>query len=322
MDDKLTQQNKNQDTVSAYYTNLRLQHDITVKISSMSNLDEALNHVIESVCQIQEIDCGGIYLIDSVTGSIHLATHHNLSDEFVEKASYYKPGSRHAELLNKGAQIHHKYADLERINNPMYHKEGLRSALIIPIFYNQKAIAAFNLGSRHVDEFTHETILAIESIAMGIGGAISRIQAEKALHESQQNFRILFDTIGDFLFILDESGIIIKSNKSAQTILGFTEGELVGRSVLDVHPENRRTEAGQIVQNMLEGKVDYCPVPLVTKSGKLIPVETKVIMGEWDGKKALFGVSRDVSWRQQAENELRESEEKYRTITESTTDII
>jgi len=41
-----------------------------------------------------------------------------------------------------------------------------------------------------------------------------------------------------------------------------------------VHPQERREEAGRIVSEMLQGSAEFCPVPILTKSGIQIPVET------------------------------------------------
>ena len=71
-----------------------------------------------------------------------------------------------------------------------------------------------------------------------------------------------------------------------------------------VHPEERREEAGRIVGEMLAGIAEYCPVPIMTKSGKHIPVETRVKAGNWDGRAVIFGVSKDVS-------KIKLSEEKF-----------
>jgi len=322
METNLNHTNNKVERENSYYTNLKIQHDITVKISSMSDLEQAMQFVIESICQIQEIDCGGIYLIDPGTSCINLAAHYNLSDEFVSSSSFYEPDSHHAKLVNEGKPVYLKYPDLVKRKNPLYFKEGFRSTIILPIHYNGKAIAAFNLASRKFDKFTSETLMAIESIALAIGGSVARIRTEKTLRESQQNFINFFDTIEDFLFILNEKGIILKSNVFAQRKLGYTEEELNGLSVLEIHPKERRKEANDLIHAMIAGIIDFCPIPLLTKTGKQIPVETKVTLGVWDGTTALFGVCRDISWRQKIENDLIESEEKYRTITDSTIDII
>jgi hypothetical protein len=51
----------------------------------------------------------------------------------------------------------------------------------------------------------------------------------------------------------------------------------------------------QITMGMLKGEVDFCPVPVMTKDGRLISVETRVVAGTWNGQPAFFGVTKDIS---------------------------
>lgn len=118
------------------------------------------------------------------------------------------------------------------------------------------------------------------------------------------NLELLFNTITDLVFVIDCDGIILHANRSAYARLGLEEDSLVGAPVLTVHPPERRGEVEGVLREMLAGRLDLCRVPLVTRAGSELPVETRVVQGEWDGRPVLFGVSRDVS-------ELRLSEEKF-----------
>jgi len=118
------------------------------------------------------------------------------------------------------------------------------------------------------------------------------------------NYETFFNAIDDFLFVLENGGKILYMNFTVINRLGYRPEELLGQSVLFVHPPERREEAGRIVGEMLEGKAKFCPVPLMTKSGLQIPVETRVTRGFWDGKPVLFGVTKDIS-------KLKLSEEKF-----------
>ncbi len=131
-----------------------------------------------------------------------------------------------------------------------------------------------------------------------------RKAAENEIASARRNFETFFNTIDDFLFVLDDAGRVLHVNETVTRRLGFTEDELRGMSVLMVHPPDRREEAGRIVGAMLAGSSDYCPVPLQARDGTLIPVEMRVTRGEWNGSPALFGVSKDVT-------ELKRSEEKF-----------
>ncbi len=115
------------------------------------------------------------------------------------------------------------------------------------------------------------------------------------MKRAQQNLETLFNTLDDLLFVLDRQGCILHVNQTVCRTLGYAAEELCGQPVLVVHPEERRAEAAQVVAAVLAGEAETCLIPLQSKDGRLIPVETRVLLGEWDGQPALFGVTRDIS---------------------------
>jgi len=129
--------------------------------------------------------------------------------------------------------------------------------------------------------------------------------SDQKVRQVKENLETFFNAIHDFLFVLDESGNMVHVNASVLNRLEYTPDELIGRSVLMVHPPAQRDLAARIVQLMLEGKEEFCPVPLITKTGRLIPVETRISKGNWDGTPALFGISKDIT-------QVKLSEEKFR----------
>ncbi len=132
-------------------------------------------------------------------------------------------------------------------------------------------------------------------------------RAVAALRASEANFANFFDTIDDLLAVLDMSGTILRVNEAASRRLGYDPEELVGRSVASLHsPEDLRATE-RFVQEILAGKRDICPLPVVARDGRRIPVETRVARGTWNGEPALFGVSKDLS-------ALKRSEEKFSRV--------
>ena len=131
-----------------------------------------------------------------------------------------------------------------------------------------------------------------------------RKMADDLLRQTRLNYESFFNTTDEFLFVLDEQGNIIHVNETVTDRLGYTHEELTGLSVLMIHPPNRRDEAGSILRDMLSGKTGFCPVPILSKTGMQIPVETRVSRGIWDGKPAIFGVTKDIS-------KIQLSEEKF-----------
>jgi|GEM_PF-4382821 len=120
------------------------------------------------------------------------------------------------------------------------------------------------------------------------------------------------NSFDDYVFLLDEQGIIIFANIASEKKLGYTQEEFSGMNVLDIHPVDQRTQAGIIVQNMLAGTESVCPIPLITKSGEKVPVETKVSFLDLNEKKYILGISRDISRWINSNNQLIQSEEKFK----------
>jgi PAS domain S-box-containing protein len=132
-------------------------------------------------------------------------------------------------------------------------------------------------------------------------------ERERNIQDITSNFETFFNTIDDFLFVLDEQGNIVHCNSTVEKRLGYTLEELKGKSILSVHPEERRREASEVTADVIAGELTSCHIPLVTKQGKQIYVETRANHGVWNGKPAIFGVSKDIT-------KLKLSEEKYSTV--------
>jgi PAS domain S-box-containing protein len=125
-------------------------------------------------------------------------------------------------------------------------------------------------------------------------------QLERKLLERETNFRNFFETIDDILLVANAEGAVVQFNKATSQKLGYSEDQLYNKPVLDFHPPELRAEAASIFGDMLAEKRTSCPLPLITSNGQLIPVETRVWQGEWNGQAAIFGVSKDLSAQQEA----------------------
>jgi PAS domain S-box-containing protein len=131
-----------------------------------------------------------------------------------------------------------------------------------------------------------------------------RQSTEQALRESRGNLERLFDSLQDMLLVVSLEGKPLLANREAVERLGYSLEELRGMHVLELHPASRRQEAAYVLEDMIAGRADTCRVPVITKSGEVIPVETKVTMGSWNNQDAILGITRDISERVRAEESL------------------
>ena len=137
--------------------------------------------------------------------------------------------------------------------------------------------------------------------------ATGLLQDGNLLRQNSENYKSFFNTVEDFLLVLDYQGNILMANSSVFDRLGYTQEELYGNTVLMLHPSDRRDEAALLISEMLSGRKLFCPIPVMTKSGFQIAVETRVSLGMWDGQPAIFGVSKDISKLKAAEENFLKS---------------
>ena len=123
--------------------------------------------------------------------------------------------------------------------------------------------------------------------------------AEQQIRESETNFRTFFETVTDMIIVGTLDGRILYTNASATRTLGFSFDELRSMNVADVHPPDLRNEASDVFAAMLRGERDTCPIPLVRKDGSLVPAETRVWFGRWNGQDCIFGITQNLTVTQE-----------------------
>ncbi len=163
---------------------LYIQRNLGIALSSSNGLNETLEILLDSCLQIDEINAGGIYLIDETTGDMTLAIHRGLSPNFVEHASHYSANSPNTRLVMTGQPVYKQHIDLLLTSkDEALRQENLRATAILPVKSGKKVIAAFYLASSFEYELPDSVRTVIETIATHFGVFISRIRLEEKLKE-------------------------------------------------------------------------------------------------------------------------------------------
>jgi len=141
---------------------------------------------------------------------------------------------------------------------------------------------------------------------------------EIELNDIKNCYETFFNSFDEMLFITKPDGSIIFVNKIVSQKLKFSQEELVGKSLLAIIPENKSSEPLENIQEILEGKRDICPIPVISKDGLTIPVETRVFKAKWDGEECIFGISKDLSKLRKVEDNLNVEHSRLSAVIEST----
>src|SRR6202167_611853 len=143
-----------------------------------------------------------------------------------------------------------------------------------------------------------------------------RLQADKAIGL----LAAIVDSSDDAIVSKTLDGIITSWNKSAERIFGFTAEEAIGQHITLIIPSDRHAEESDIIDRLRRGeRIDHFHPLRRRKDGTLLDVSL-TISPVRDSSGRVVGaskVARDITAQKQSEVALRESEQRFRVITDA-----
>ncbi len=143
-----------------------------------------------------------------------------------------------------------------------------------------------------------------------------RTQIRDALRESETQYRTLFDSAGDAIFIHGFDGSIYEANQVACLQTGHPRDELKGMHLQDLDaPAFAHISAAQVLALRQQGSSIFETVHR-HRDGRQIPIEISSKAIKYHGKPAVISIVRNIADRKRAEAAVRDSERRYRMIGE------
>ena len=139
------------------------------------------------------------------------------------------------------------------------------------------------------------------------------------LRASEARFRTFVDHATDAFFLLDDDWTVLDVNRQACDGLGYSRQELIGKHKSDFDVGLDDASIQRLKQRMVAGEAITFETRHRRKDGTSFPVEVRVGQFEQGGRRFLCLV-RDITERKRAEDELRESEERFRSFVDHATD--
>jgi diguanylate cyclase (GGDEF)-like protein/PAS domain S-box-containing protein len=146
------------------------------------------------------------------------------------------------------------------------------------------------------------------------------------LKESEERFRTIFETAQDFIALKDRDCKFTYVNPAMERAFGIPASKLIGRTSAALFGKERSARIIEEDLRVLSGEIinEEHPSPVKGSSAisaihNIIKVPIRNSAGEIIG---LCNIGRDITVRKQMEEALRESEEKYRSLVESSEDSI
>ncbi|MBT9502326.1 MAG: EAL domain-containing protein [Burkholderiaceae bacterium] len=148
------------------------------------------------------------------------------------------------------------------------------------------------------DKGGHQALLPLLVFCfMGLAFSLSHAR----LRSSEQRLRSLFDQASDGIFVADLAGQYVDVNRAGCEMLGYTRGELIGKSIADLIPPGDLPRLTQSRQRLIEGVTEVAEWTLRRKDGSRLPVEVSATIlrnGQWQA------FVRDISERHQSQAQM------------------
>jgi PAS domain S-box-containing protein len=199
-------------------------------------------------------------------------------------------------------------------------RAGLKSAVAFPIQAGERTGAVVEFFSREVMEADEQLLEAMVSIGTELGRAFERSLEISMAQQAAELYRSVVETSPDAIMVTDLNGRVLMCNQQAATHHG-TEGPeaMLGLNGFEfVAPEDRERAVENARRTLETGGVRNVEYTLIRRDGSRIPAELSAsLIRDPEGQpRAFIAVVRNVAERKESEEALRESEEKFRTLTE------
>jgi PAS domain S-box-containing protein len=298
--------------------------------------------LFEKACNIA-LEKGGfrmawIGLIDESTQKIQVVAHVGETDSYFEKLDICMSGKPLSYCPIDCALRERRYAICDVIPNDAHmapcqkiaFQMGLRSSASFPLTVFGKIRGTINLYAGEPNFFDEEELKLLDELAMDISFAMEftqkeaeRKRAEKALHETEDRYRDLVEHSQDLIYTHDLQGQFLSVNPAVAKLLGHDRSTILNMNVRKILVPEVRDQFSSYLDTIRRDGVAKGLMLVQTATGERRILEyNNTLRTEGVACPIVRGICHDVTELKRAEQALRESEERYRTLVETSPDAI
>jgi diguanylate cyclase (GGDEF)-like protein/PAS domain S-box-containing protein len=310
---------------------VRLEHAVTRHLADERDAGAALRAVMGEICRTEKWDCGRYFRVEEAANLIRCEECWSTG---AGPLARFAEASRAVALARGEGLVGHVWQSGEPLwcsdvsRDPRtapyarVREAGVHGALMFPVTFENRVVGVLSISSAAVRRPEERLLRTMRVVGAQIGQFLSRKQAESALEESEARFRQTFELAASGIAQVDLGGRFIDVNRRLCEMLGYSEGELLGRSVKDIsHAEDRDTTDNKRGL-MHEGKLASVQFEkrYVHKDGRAVWVNLTVALvrnAQGDPQHEI-AVMEDITERKEREGALQ----RFRTALDASADMV
>jgi PAS domain S-box-containing protein len=148
----------------------------------------------------------------------------------------------------------------------------------------------------------------LKKITGFLSSIIGQNQSYAALKESENRYRVLFESINDAILVCDFGRGFLDVNSKAMSRYGYTKKEFLGLKPMDIVAPDYTSELSNFMEEVHKKGQMVCESVHLGHDGTQFPVEISSRVINYNGTSAVASIVREISQRKQAEEEIRKSE--------------
>ncbi|HSC34916.1 MAG TPA: PAS domain S-box protein, partial [Thermodesulfobacteriota bacterium] len=198
---------------------------------------------------------------------------------------------------------------------------GTESYASMPIKYGKKTIGCVNINSFRKNAFNKEELNLLEMIAAQIEIAVNNARQAGALKESEERYRTLFEQTPVGVYTYDKNLIITNVNERHAEIMHSSRDKIIGFDIHELKDKSFNYIHAQAVQGQKSRHEGYyksttgdAELYILVSAAPLKDAQGNIVGG--------MSVVEDITDLKNAEDMLKESANRYRTLVENINDLI
>ncbi|MDP9241986.1 MAG: PAS domain-containing protein, partial [Actinomycetota bacterium] len=237
----------------------------------------------------------------------------------------YRPGfERWERELGAGRIFHGPISEFPESEREMLESADIRSTVFVPIRAGEETWGFIGFDDCLSERrWTQAEIDALRTAAETLAAAVARQHTEEEVRETQAKYRTLIEQIPAITYITDQGSTdhAVYVSPQVEDLLGYSAREWTTTPDMwrsRIHPDDRERVIAEDDRTELSGDTFIQDYRMIGKDGRVVWVHDEaVLVRDEEGNPQFWqGVRLDMTARKEVERQLREAEEKYRTIVE------